>query len=450
MKDRPTTSLTEGSITKAILLFTGPLIIGNLFQQFYNTADSFIVGNFVGSGALAAIGASAQIINLFIGFIIGLTTGAGIIIARYYGAGDDPLLQAAVHTSFWFCSLGGVLVSAAGCLLSPLILSAMNTPSEVIPDAALYLRVYFLGALFNILYNMGAGALQATGDTKHPLYYLCISSAANVILDILFVAVFHMAVLGAALATLIAQLLSAACVLWHLTHLADSRRLILSRIRCDRSMLLKILKFGIPTGLQTAITSLSGVIVQSYLNSFGSLAMAGSSIYSKVDGFALLPVNCLSLTTTTYIAQNMGARQFERVKKGFRCFLWMGNLYAAAVGILLCFFSAGPLRLFTSDPEVIHFGVMMGRVLGPGYILLITCQILIGTARGAGDTVNTMVMSVLNLCALRILWLTVMIPLFPSIYTLYLGYPVTWGTAALCMGLHYQKKIKPRLGHAAS
>lgn len=328
MKEQASTSLTEGPITQSILLFTGPLIIGNLFQQLYNTADSFIVGNFVGSGALAAIGASAQIINLFIGFIIGLTTGAGIIIAQYYGAGDGARLHSAVHTSFSFCILGGVLVSLAGFLLSPLILTAMNTPAEVIPDAALYLRVYFLGALFNILYNMGAGTLQAAGDTKHPLYYLCLSSAVNVALDILFVTVFRMAVLGAALATLIAQLVSAFCVLWKLTHTRDAYRLVPSQIHSDKAMLVKILKFGIPTGLQTAITSLSNVIVQSYLNGFGSLAMAGSNIYSKVDSFALLPVNCLSLTTTTYIAQNMGARKFDRVKKGFGCFLWLGNLYA--------------------------------------------------------------------------------------------------------------------------
>ena len=321
----------------------------------------------------------------------------------------------------------------------------MNTPSSVIPDAALYLRVYFLGALFNILYNMGAGTLQAAGDTKHPLYCLCLSSVINVVLDIVFVTVFHMAVLGVALATLIAQLVSAACVLWKLTHTDDIYRLIPSKIHSDKAMLIKILKFGIPTGLQTAVTSLSNVIVQSYLNGFGSLAMAGSNIYGKVDSFALLPANCLSLTTTTYIAQNMGARKFDRVKQGFKQFLWLGIPSAAAIGILLFFFSAGPLRLFTADPEVVHYGAMMGQVLGPGYILLITCQILIGTARGAGDTFSTMLLSILNLCGLRILWLTIMIPFFPSIYTLYLGYPVTWGTAAVCMGIYYCKKIKPRL-----
>lgn len=442
MEKHTAASLTEGSVIRGILSFTGPLLLGNCFQQLYNTTDSFIVGNFVGSNALAAIGASAQVVNLFIGFIIGLTTGAGIIIARYYGAADEERLSLAIHTSFWFCLVGGFLVSFLGFLLSPAILRTMHTPAEVLPDASLYLRIYFLGALFNIIYNMGAGTLQAIGDTKHPLYYLCISSAVNVVLDILFVTVFHLAVPGVAVATLVAQFVSAFCVVRKLCSTEDIYRLTLSRVRCHKEMLLKILKFGIPTGLQTAITSFSNLIVQSYLNGFGALAMAGSNIYGKIDSFALLPATCLSLTTTTFIAQNMGAGQFQRVKKGFSTFLRLGSLYAIVIGLLLCFGSQYPLGLFTDNPEVIRYGVMMGQVLGPGYILLITCQILIGTARGAGHTFSTMLLSIINLCGLRILWLTVMIPLFPSIYTLYLGYPVTWGTAALCIAIYYYRSIR--------
>lgn len=447
MNDQHSTSLTEGPIIRSILMFTAPLFLGNLFQQLYGATDSFIVGNFVGNNALAAVGASAQVINLFIGFVVGLTTGAGIIIAQYYGANDHRQLHLAIHTSFWFCILGGILVSVFGFLLSPFILNSMNTPAEVIPNATLYLRIYFLGAVFNIIYNMGAGTLQATGDTRRPLYYLCIASVVNIVLDILFVTVFDMAVLGVALATLIAQFISAFCVIHHLCRTKACYRLIPSKIRFHREMLSKILKFGIPTGLQTAITSLSNLIVQSYLNGFGALAMAGSNIYGKLDGFALLPVTCLSLTATTYIAQNMGARKFERVRKGLSAFLWIGILYAIALGILLCLYSYIPLRLFTADPDVIHYGAMMGRVLGPGYVLLIICQIFIGTVRGAGDTFNTMLLSVLNLCGLRILWLAIMIPRFPSIYTLYAGYPITWGTAALCIGIYYYKKIRPKLNY---
>lgn len=445
MKDIQIRPLTEGPILKNILRFTAPLLLGNLFQQLYNTTDSFIVGNYVGNTALAAIGASTQVINLLIGFVIGMTAGAGIVIAQYYGASDRKQIHQAIHTSFWFCILGGILVTFLGILFSPGILTLMHTPSDAFQDADLYLRIYFLGTLFNILYNMGAGVLQAIGDTRHPLYYLFISSITNILLDILFVAVFHWDILGVAAATFIAQGVSAFLVLWRLCHTDAIYQLNLKEIRCNPKMLVRILRFGIPTGLQTTIVSLSNVVVQSYLNQFGTLAMAGSNIYGKVDGFVLLPVNCLSLTTTTYIAQNIGAHQYNRVKKGMAAFLLVGNVYSAAVGILLFFFSRGPLSLFVHDPQVIRYGVMMGKVLGPGYFLLITCQILIGTARGAGETLSTMVLSILNLCGLRILWLAVMIPLFPSIYTLYLGYPITWATAALSMAIYYFKKVKPRL-----
>jgi putative efflux protein, MATE family len=445
MKDRSTSLLTKGPITRSILMYTGPLILGNLFQQLYNTADSFIVGNFVNSIALAAVGASAPIISLFLGFIIGVTSGAGIVIAQYYGADNKVKLSLAVHTSFWFCILGGVFVSAAGFFLSPAVLQLMNTPADVITNAVLYLRIYFLGAFFAILYNMGAGILQAVGDTRHPLYYLALSSILNILLDLVFVVIFHLAVLGVSLATLIAQIVSALCVIVRLCRTDDIYRLVPSKIRYNKGMLIKILKAGIPTGLQTAITSLSNVIVQSYLNTFGYYAMAGSNIYGRLDSLALLPANCLALTTTTYIAQNLGARKFDRIKKAFSVFMWLGNSYAILLGIFLCFFSKIPLRLFTDNPEVIHYGVMMGRVLGPGYLLLITCQILIGTARGTGDTFPTMLLSIINLCGLRIIWLTIMLDRFPSIYTLYLGYPLTWGSAALCMAIYYQKRIKPRL-----
>lgn len=445
MKNLTINSLTEGPVNRSILLFTGPLILGNLFQQLYNTTDSFVVGNFVGSSALAAIGASAQIINLFIGFVIGLTSGAGIIIAQYYGSGDSVRLIRSIHTSFWFCILLGILISVAGFLFSPSILSKMNTPPEVIQAAKLYLRIYFLGALFTIIYNMGAGTLQAVGDTRHPLYFLCISSVVNAVLSILFVAVFHLAVLGVAIATLIAQFVSAFCVVYQLCHTKEGYRLTLSHIRYDKEMLIKLLKFGIPAGIQTTITSLSNVVVQGYLNAFGAQAMAGNTIYSKVDSFALLPANCLSLTTTTYIAQNIGAHKYDRVRKGFTALLRISIAYAGFVGLLLFFFSQIPLRLFTSEAEVIRYGTMMARILAPGYMLLTSCQILIGMARGTGNTFYTMLLFIFNLCGLRILWLTVMIPHFPSIYTLYLGYPLTWGTAVLCMILYYYKKIRPGL-----
>ena len=391
-----TVSLTEGSIVRGSLLFTVPLILGNLFQQLYSATDSLVVGNFVGSGALAAVSASNQIVNLVIGFVIGfvigLTTGAGIVIARHYGAGEYAALRRCISTAYLFCLVGGAAVSALGIAVSPVLLHLINTPEEIFADSVLYLRIYFLGTLFNILYNMGAGVLQAVADTRHPLYYLCAASAVNIILDVLFVAVFRWGVAGVAAATLIAQALSAALAMTHLLRTREEYRLC--SLRGDREEFRLILKYGTPTGLQSAIVSLSNVVVQGYLNGFGVAAMAGSNVYSKVDTFVLLPVNCLSLTATTFTAQNMGARRYDRVRSGLRAFL---------------------------------------------------CQILIGTVRGCGHTFATMVLSVIDLCGLRIVWLAALLPLFPSLYTLYLGYPVTWGSAAACIALYYHFCVVPHI-----
>lgn len=437
-------SLTKGSILKGSLAFTVPLIFGNLFQILYSAVDSFVVGNYVGSSALAAIGAGTQIINLMVGFIIGLTTGAGIIIAQYYGANDHTMLNEAVKTSFLFCTVGGLAASAAGFVFSPALLEAMSTPAEVIPEATTYLRIYFLGSLFAVLYNMGAGTLQALGDTRHPLYYLTAASVANIALDLLFVCVLGWGIAGAAFATVISQLISALCVIYHILHSQHSYGLCLSGVRASGKMLAKILKMGIPTGLQSAIVSFSNVIVQSYLNGFGVAAMAGSSIYGKVDQFVLLPATALSLTATTYIAQNIGARKYDRVRDGLRIFLIISGIYSVLASILMFFFASFPLSLFTDDQAAIAYGVMMARALAPGYILLIYCQIFIGTVRGAGDTFVTMVLSVLNLCGVRIIWLAIMLKFFNSIYTLYIAYPITWGLATLCIAVYYLKCVKPR------
>ena len=438
-----TVSLTEGSIVRGSLLFTVPLILGNLFQQLYSATDSLVVGNFVGSGALAAVSASNQIVNLVIGFVIGLTTGAGIVIARHYGAGEYAALRRCISTAYLFCLVGGAAVSALGIAVSPVLLHLINTPEEIFADSVLYLRIYFLGTLFNILYNMGAGVLQAVADTRHPLYYLCAASAVNIILDVLFVAVFRWGVAGVAAATLIAQALSAALAMTHLLRTREEYRLC--SLRGDREEFRLILKYGTPTGLQSAIVSLSNVVGQGYLNGFGVAAMAGSNVYSKVDTFVLLPVNCLSLTVTTFTAQNMGARRYDRVRSGLRAFLWIGGVYSIGVGIFMFFFSQGPMSLFSQEADVLHSGAMMARVLAPGYILLVFCQILIGTVRGCGHTFATMVLSVINLCGLRIVWLAALLPLFPSLYTLYLGYPVTWGSAAACIALYYHFCVVPHI-----
>ena len=438
-----TVSLTDGSVVRGSLLFTLPLILGNLFQQLYSATDSLVVGNFVGSGALAAVSASNQIVNLVIGFVIGLTTGAGIVIARHYGAGEYDALRRCISTAYLFCLVGGAAVSLLGIAVSPALLRLINTPEEIFADSVLYLRIYFIGTLFNILYNMGAGVLQAVADTRHPLYYLCAASAVNIVLDVVFVAVFRWGVAGVAAATLIAQTVSATLAMAHLLRTKEEYRLC--SLRGDAAEFRLILKYGTPTGLQSAIVSLSNVVVQSYLNGFGVAAMAGSNVYSKVDTFVLLPVNCLSLTVTTFTAQNMGARRYSRVLSGLRAFLWMGGVYSVGVGVFMFFFSQRPMSLFSQESEVLHSGAMMARVLAPGYILLVFCQIFIGIVRGCGHTFATMILSVVNLCGLRIIWLAALLPLFSSLYTLYLSYPVTWGTATACISLYYCFCVVPHI-----
>ena len=320
--------MTEGVIWKQLLFFAIPLLLGNLFQLLYNTVDSIVVGNFVGGGALAAVGASNPIINLLVSFFMGIATGAGVVISRYFGAGDRENLSRAVHTSMMLVFLAGIFLMAAGAILSPLLLKATGTPEDVLPDAVVYMRIYFFGIIPVLLYNMGAGVLRSVGDSKRPLYYLIVASVVNIGLDLLFVIAFQMGVAGVAWATLIAQSLSAFLVLLNLFRSGEPYRLELKKMRISRGLLGEIVRLGLPAGLQNAIISLSNVVVQANINRFGTTAMAGCAAYGKLDGFANLPVNSFSMAATTFIGQNIGARNRERVKKGARVsvFLSMGVL----------------------------------------------------------------------------------------------------------------------------
>ena len=306
--------MTEGVIWKQLLAFSMPLLVGNLFQQLYNTVDSIVVGNFIGSEALAAVGSSNSLINLIIGMFMGIATGAGVIISQYYGAKDEQKLHWAVHTCMALSLIGGALLIVLGVLLSPLILRLMGTPEEVMPNSVAYLRIFFCGSLFNLVYNMGAGVLRAVGDSRRPLYYLCVSSVVNIILDMVFVVVFRMGTAGVGYATVIAQAVSSVLTVRALMKTEDSYRLVPSRIRIDRRMMKRILKLGIPSGIQQSIISLSNVIVQANINGYGAAAMAGYGAYSKVDGFAMLPLQSFCMASTTFTGQNIGAKKARRVK----------------------------------------------------------------------------------------------------------------------------------------
>ena len=433
--------MTEGVIWKQILAFSLPLLVGNLFQQLYNTVDSIVVGNYVSSQALAAVGTSNSLINLIIGMFLGISVGAGVIISQYYGAKNHRKLSWAVHTCIALSIIGGLGMIVLGVWLSPIILVWMNTPADVLADSTTYLRIYFCGSLFNIVYNMGSGILRAVGDSKRPLYYLIVSSLTNVVLDLLFVLAFHWDVAGVAIATIISQGVSAVLVMWNLMRTKEPYRVEIKNIRIDKRMMKRVLMVGIPSGIQQSIISLSNVIVQSNINVYGSAAMAGFGSYSKVEGFIMLPLQTTCMSATTFTGQNIGAKKYDRVKKGIIQGMIMSAIYTVAVSLVLYFFGGEVLKIFSSEPDVIRFGQEAIGIIVPFYLTMTVHQIIMGTLRGAGKTFVTMLIGVGNMCILRMIYINCLVPFFPSFHAVVLCYPITWITTML-MDVLYCWKAK--------
>ncbi|WP_349670408.1 MATE family efflux transporter [Lacrimispora sp.] len=433
--------MTEGVIWKQLLAFSLPLLVGNLFQQLYNTVDSVVVGNFIGSDALAAVGSSNSLINLIIGMFMGIGTGAGVIISQYYGAEEKQKLHWAVHTTMALSMIGGFLLIALGVLLSPLILVLMGTPESVMPGAVAYLRIFFCGSLFNLVYNMGSGVLRAVGDSKRPLIFLCISSVINIVLDLLFVVVFQMGTAGVGYATVAAQGVSALLTVRALVRTDDSYRLELGKIKIDRRMMARVLKIGIPSGIQQSIISLSNVIVQANVNSFGAAAMAGFGSYSKIDGFAMLPLQSFCMAATTFTGQNIGAKKSRRVKQGVFQGLVISMIYTIFISIILYLNAERILRVFSPDRDVIAYGYSSMLILLPFYWTMAIHQILMGSIRGSGRTMVTMLIGVGNMCILRMIYINLLVPFFPSFEAVMWCYPITWLTT-MGMDCIYSWKAK--------
>ncbi len=433
--------MTEGVIWKQLLAFSLPLLVGNLFQQLYNTVDSVVVGNFIGSDALAAVGSSNSLINLIIGMFMGIGTGAGVIISQYYGADEKQKLHWAVHTTMALSLIGGFLLIALGLLLSPLILVLMGTPESVMPGSVAYLRIFFCGSLFNLVYNMGSGVLRAVGDSKRPLIFLCISSVINIVLDLLFVVVFQMGTAGVGYATVVAQGVSAFLTARALVRTDDSYRLELGKIKIDRRMMARILKIGIPSGIQQSIISLSNVIVQANINSFGAAAMAGFGSYSKIDGFAMLPLQSFCMAATTFTGQNIGAKKSRRVKQGVFQGLVISMIYTILISIILYLNAERILRVFSPDQDVIAYGYSSMLILLPFYWTMAIHQILMGSIRGSGRTMVTMLIGVGNMCILRMIYINLLVPFFPSFEAVMWCYPITWLTT-MGMDCIYSWKAK--------
>ena len=437
--NRSQPSMLEGSIWKGLIFFALPILLGNLFQQLYNTADTLIVGNFIGKEALAAVSSSGNLIQLMIGLLQGTAMGAGILIAKHFGAKDREQLQLAVHTGLTFALVGGLILSAVGMVVTPLILRWMGTPEDVLPNSIVYFRTYFAGVWTMFLYNMCTGILRNVGDSRRPLYYLILSSGLNVALDLLFVAVFHWGVASAALATVISQLVSALLCLWQLTHTQEICRVELRKLRIHGPTLRQLVQFGLPSGIQHSVTSIANVVVQSNINAFGSNAMAGCGSYSKIEGFAFLPVTCFSMGLATFVGQNLGARQHDRVRQGVRFALPCAMLMAESIGILIWLGAPWLIALFNADPEVVAYGVRQARVVALFYPMLTLSHCMAGVFRGAGKSTVPMVVMMGVWCVFRVLYITVMVALFHDITVVFTAYPVTWTISSILFVVYYFK-----------
>lgn len=432
-------SLTEGSIWKSMLFFAFPILLGNIFQQLYNTADAFIVGRFLEKNAYAAVSSSGSLIFLLVGFFTGIAVGAGVVIARYYGAKDYDKLHTAIHTTLAFGLAAGIILTVLGMTLTPQLLRLMKTDPQVLPNSVAYFRMYFAGSIAIVLYNMCVGILQAVGDSRHPLHYLILSSLINVGLDLLFVGVFGLGVWSAATATTIAQFISLGLCLYRLCHYDTVYRVQLHKIRFNIPMLRQIVHFGLPSGVQNSIIAFANVIVQSNINAFGADAMAGCGTYSKLEGFAFLPITCFTMALTTFVSQNLGAHQYDRVKRGVRFGILCSVTMAEVIGALIFLFSPALIALFQNDPPVIAIGVKQAHIEAFFYCFLAFSHCIAAIMRGAGKPMVPMFVMLAVWCVLRVSYISIVVPMVGRIEVVFSAYPLTWFTSSVIFLIYFLK-----------
>ena len=431
-KKKRDVDMTQGSITKHIIMFALPLLAGNIFQQLYNTVDTWVVGNYVSNEAFSAVGTVGPIINMLIGFFMGLSSGAGVVISQYYGNQNYEKVQNTVHTAIVLTLVLGVLFTFAGIGLIPYMLDLMNMPAEVIPEATTYLTIYYSGLIGLMLYNIGSGILRAVGDSQRPFYFLVICAVLNTVLDLLFVLVFKMGVAGVALATILSQGISAILILITLMRTDSCIQLHLKKLRIHMDMLKKIVKVGIPAALQMCITSFSNIFVQSYVNYFGADCMSGWTAYSKIDQLALLPMQSIALASTTFVGQNLGSGQVARAKKGVRNSLMIAVTSTIIMMIPLITFASPLVAFFNSKPQVIEYGTLLLRWMTPFYVLCCFNQIYAGALRGSGNSKAPMFIMLFSFVFFRQCYLFVMSRVWNEIIPIAMGYPAGW---LLCSSL---------------
>ncbi len=432
-------NMTKGPIAKQIVIFAIPLFLGNLFQQLYNTADTFVVGRLLGDNALAAVSSSGSLIFLLVGFFSGIAMGAGVVIARFFGAGNETEMRKAIHTSLAFFFLAGLVFSIAGAAGAKMMLALMNTPEEVLGQATEYVRTYFAGLVTMIMYNICMGIMQAVGDSRHPLYYLIISSLVNIGLDYLFIGVLGLGVWSAAIATVASQLLSVCLCLFRLTRIDAAYRVRIKELRIDREMLKMILRYGLPSGFQNSVISIANVVVQSHINHFGPEAMAGCGAYAKIEGFAFLPVTCFCAAITTFVSQNLGAGDPVRARKGARFGILTSVAAAELMGGLIMLTAPYLIDAFTESKEALAFGVDKSRICCGFFFLCALCHCLASVLRGAGRAVVPMAAMLVCWCLIRVTILFIFVPILGTIDIVNWVYPITWFLCASALTVYYFK-----------
>ena len=430
-KNKYEIDMVHGPLAGKILLFSIPLMCSSILQLLFNAADVVVVGQFSGPNSIAAVGSTGSVINLIVSLFMGLAVGVNVLAARYYAAGQDRDMSETVHTAAMISIIGGILITVIGILISRPILLAMGSPAEVIGLSTLYMKIYFLGAPSLLIYNLGSAILRAIGDTRRPLYYLVISGIINVILNLFFVIVLHLDVAGVAIATVISETVSAVLITRCLMQAAESYRFIPSRLRITRDKLIRILQLGVPAGLQGMIFALSNVLIQSSINSFGAIAMAGNAAASNLEGFVYMSMNSIYQACVSFTSQNFGAGEYKRIGKVLRTCLATVFIIGLVMGNCFYLFGQPLLHIYTSDPQAISFGLQRMSVICTTYLLCGVMDTLCGSLRGLGYSTVPMIVSLLGACGFRIIWIYTIFVRYHSLYVLYLSYPASWFLTAL-------------------
>ncbi len=429
--------IVEGVIWKQLLIFFFPILIGSFFQQLYNTVDTIIVGQYVGKEALAGVGSTGTVINLWLGFFIGLAGGASVIISQYYGAADRDSLSKAVHTSVALALAGGVALTAVGVSTAKASLELLDVPEDVLDEAMTYINIFYCGMVPNLIYNVGTGILRAIGDSRRPLYILMACCVVNIVLDLLFVVVFRWAVMGVALATVLSQTVSAGLIMVLLMRTKDAYRVTLRQIRFNGFMLRRVVRIGLPSGFQSVLYSISNLVIQAAVNSFGTDAVASWSAVSRVDGFIWMVMAAFGISVTTFVGQNFGAGRYDRVKRGTWVCVAMTAGTIFTLSVLEIVFAGPILRIFTGDEAVVALGSSFVRVWAPAYTAYVFVEILSGAARGVGEALQPMIITIFGVCVLRLIWIWGVLPLHRTPAMVAASYPVTWGITAVVFLIYH-------------